>query len=155
GSSVAIPKCLINICLAGKYVTQPTPNVKRFCPHRLNCHGQDFVCSTSTLSIEGFPMKKAIWLVLLFSGIAVAAATGYHKTNEIKIGGAGQWDLLSVDSAARRLYVSHQSKVEVIAIDAGKKVGEVPNTAGVHGIAVAAALNKGFTTNGSTNDVTV
>jgi YVTN family beta-propeller protein len=100
-------------------------------------------------------MKKAFWLVFLFSGIAVAAATGYHKTNEIKIGGAGQWDLLTVDSAARRLYVSHQSKVEVIDIDAGKKVGEVLNTTGVHGIAVAPALNKGFTSNGNTNDVTV
>src|SRR6185295_4585568 len=103
----------------------------------------------------GAQMKKTFWLVFLLSGIAMAASTGYHKSNEIKIGGAGQWDYLTVDTAARRLYVSHQSKVEVIDIDAGKKVGEVPNTAGVHGIAVAAALNKGFTTNGSTNDVTV
>ena len=100
-------------------------------------------------------MKKSFWLIFLLSGIAIAASTGYHKTNEIKIGGAGQWDYLSVDVAARRLYVSHQSKVEVIDIDAGKKVGEVLNTAGVHGIAVAPQLNKGFTSNGSTNDVTV
>ncbi len=100
-------------------------------------------------------MKKVFLVVFLISGIAFAASTGYHKTNEIKIGGAGAWDYLSVDVAARRLYVSHQSKVEVIDIDAGKKVGEVLNTAGVHGIAVAPALNKGFTSNGSTNDVTV
>jgi YVTN family beta-propeller protein len=100
-------------------------------------------------------MKKVFLVAFLISGIAVAASTGYHKTNEIKIGGAGSWDYLSVDVAARRLYVSHQSKVEVIDIDAGKKVGEVPNTAGVHGIAVAPALNKGFASDGSTNDVTV
>jgi len=100
-------------------------------------------------------MKKSFWLMVFLSATALAASTGYHKTNEIKIGGAGQWDYLSVDVAARRLYVSHQSKVEVIDIDAGKKVGEVLNTAGVHGIAVAPQLNKGFTSNGSTNDVTV
>ena len=100
-------------------------------------------------------MKKIFLLVILFAGLAFGASTGYHKTNEIKIGGAGQWDYLSVDTAARRLYVSHQSKVEVIDIDAGKKVGEVLNTAGVHGIAVAPALNKGFVSDGSTNDVTV
>jgi YVTN family beta-propeller protein len=100
-------------------------------------------------------MKKVLLIMLLISGVAVGASTGYHKSNEIKIGGAGSWDYLSVDVAARRLYVSHQSKVEVIDIDAGKKVGEVLNTAGVHGIAVAPALNKGFVSDGSTNDVTV
>jgi hypothetical protein len=81
-------------------------------------------------------MKKVLLVVFLISGIAFAASTGYHKTNEIKIGGAGQWDYLNVDAAARRLYVAHQSKIEVIDIDAGKKVGEILNTAGVHGIAV-------------------
>src|SRR5881394_2511628 len=106
---------------------------------------------TPTSSTEAFPMKKILWLMVLVSGAAMAAATGYHKTNEIKIGGAGQWDYLTVDNAARRLYVSHQSKVEVIDIDDGKKVGEILNTAGVHGIALAPALNKGFTSNGSTN----
>jgi len=100
-------------------------------------------------------MKKILWLLFLVSAVAMAAATGYHKTNEIKIGGAGSWDYLTVDNAARRLYVSHQSKVEVIDIDAAKKVGEILNTAGVHGIALAPALNKGFTSNGSTNDVTI
>ena len=100
-------------------------------------------------------MKKGFWLIFLLSGFAMAASTGYHKTNEIKIGGAGQWDYLSVDVAARRLYVSHSSKVEVIDIDAGKKVGEVLNTSGVHGIAVAPQLNKGFVSDGTTNDVTV
>jgi len=100
-------------------------------------------------------MKKVFGLIILISSLAMAASTGYHKTNEIKIGGLGQWDYLSVDVAARRLYVSHSTKVEVIDIDAGKKVGEVPNTSGVHGIAVAPSLNKGFVSDGTTNDVTV
>src|SRR5678815_606577 len=117
--------------------------------------GKDVMRPIPTPSIEGFPMKKTFWFAFLVSSFAVAAATGYHKTNEIKIGGAGQWDYLTVDNAARRLYVSHQSKVEVIDIDAGKKVGEILNTAGVHGIAVAPSLNKGFASDGSTNDVTV
>jgi YVTN family beta-propeller protein len=100
-------------------------------------------------------MKKVLLVVLLLSSIAFAASTGYHKTNEIKIGGSGSWDYLNVDAAARRLYVAHQAKIEVIDIDAGKKVGEILNTAGVHGIALAPQLNKGFTSNGSTNDVNV
>jgi len=100
-------------------------------------------------------MKKVFLLIFLLSGFAMAASTGYHKSNEIKIGGAGSWDYLSVDVAARRLYVAHQSKIEVIDVDAGKKVGEILNTAGVHGIAVVSQLNKGFTSNGSTNDVNV
>ena len=100
-------------------------------------------------------MKKVFVVTFLLSGIAIAASTGYHKTNEIKIGGAGSWDYLSVDVAARRLYVAHQSKIEVIDVDAGKKVGEILNTAGVHGIALVPQLNKGFTSNGSTNDVNV
>ena len=112
-------------------------------------------CDSTICQLRDFKMKKGFWLILLLSGIAMAASTGYHKSNEIKIGGAGSWDLLSVDMVGRRLYISHQSKVEVIDIDAGKKVGEVLNTSGVHGIAVAPQLNKGFTSNGSTNDVTV
>ena len=47
-------------------------------------------------------MKKVLLIMLLISGVAVGASTGYHKSNEIKIGGAGSWDYLSVDVAVRR-----------------------------------------------------
>jgi DNA-binding beta-propeller fold protein YncE len=84
-----------------------------------------------------------------------AAATGYHILNEIKIGGEGGWDYLTVDSAARRLYVSHATHVIVVDIDKNAVVGDIPDTPGVHGIALAPDLNKGFISNGRGNNVTI
>ena len=89
------------------------------------------------------------------AAMLVAAATGYHIIGEITIGGDGGWDYVSVDAAARRLYVSHQSHVVVVDIDANKVVGDIPDTPGVHGIAIAADLGKGFVSNGRGNNVTV
>ena len=82
-------------------------------------------------------MRKLFSLVLLSAVTAIAASTGYHIIKEIKIGGEGGWDYLTVDSAARRLYVSHASHVVVVDIDANKVVGDIPDTPGVHGIAIA------------------
>jgi len=101
-------------------------------------------------------MRKLFLLaVLLVTVSAIAAGTGYHILKEIKVGGEGGWDYLTMDSAARRLYVSHTNKVNVIDPDAGKVVGEIPDTQGVHGIAIASALNRGFTSNGRGNNVTI
>src|ERR1700756_2047339 len=85
----------------------------------------------------------------------LAAATGYHVLGEIKIGGEGGWDYLTADSAARRLYVSHATHVVVVDLDSEKVVGDIPDTPGVHGIALAPELNKGFISNGRANTVTV
>jgi len=95
------------------------------------------------------------YVFLIGLAAAAMAAEGYHVLSQIKIGGGGFWDYLSMDSSARRLYASHGTLVEVIDVDAGKKVGEIPDTAGVHGIAIAPELNKGFTSNGRSNNVTV
>jgi len=84
-----------------------------------------------------------------------AAATGYHVTGEIQIGGEGGWDYLTMDSNARRLYVSHATHVVVVDIDSNKVVGDIPDTPGVHGIAIAPELNKGFISNGRGNNVTI
>jgi len=92
---------------------------------------------------------------LMVAALLLAAGTGYHILGEIPIGGDGAWDYLSVDSAARRLYVSHQSHVVVVDIDSNKVVGDIPDTPGVHGIAIAADLGKGFISNGRGNNVTV
>ncbi len=80
---------------------------------------------------------------------------GYHVTKEIQIGGEGGWDYLTVDPEGRRLYVSHTNKVEVIDVDSGKKVGEVTGLSGVHGIAIAHDLNRGFISNGRSSTVTI
>jgi DNA-binding beta-propeller fold protein YncE len=93
--------------------------------------------------------------VMLPVTVVLAAATGYHILSEITIGGDGGWDYLSADAAARRLYISHQSHVVVVDLDASKVVGDIPDTPGVHGIAIASDLGKGFISNGRGNNVTV
>ena len=92
---------------------------------------------------------------LVAAAAVSAAATGYHVIGEIQIGGEGGWDYLTVDSAARRLYVSHGTHVAVVDLDTNKVVGDIPDTPGVHGIAIAPELNKGFISNGRGNNVTI
>jgi len=87
--------------------------------------------------------------------MAFAAPTGYKILKEIKVGGDGGWDYLTMDSTARRLYVSHTNVVAVVDPDQGKVVGMIPDTTGVHGIAIAPELNRGFTSNGRGNTVTI
>jgi DNA-binding beta-propeller fold protein YncE len=81
--------------------------------------------------------------------VSVRGADGpYHFLKEIPVGGDGGWDYLSVDETARRLYVSHATKVVVIDIDKDEVVGEIADTPGVHGIAIAPSLGRGFVSNG-------
>ena len=75
----------------------------------------------------------------------------YHFIAKIDIGGEGGWDYASVDPDARRLYVTHATRVVVIDLDKNKVVGEVTDTPGVHGFAIAADLGLGFTSNGREN----
>jgi DNA-binding beta-propeller fold protein YncE len=103
------------------------------------------------LFILGLACVSAVALV----GHLNAAGTGYHILNEIKIGGEGGWDYLTVDSAARRLYVSHATHVVVVDIDKHTVVGDIPDTPGVHGIALAPELGKGFISNGRGNNITI
>jgi len=86
---------------------------------------------------------------------AVAAGGGYSVTKKIPIPGQGSWDYLSVDVAARRLYVSHGTQVEVLDIDSGAIVGSIPKTPGVHGVAIAPELGRGFVSNGQASTVTI
>ena len=79
----------------------------------------------------------------------------YHFIKEIPIGGVGGWDYLAVDSAAQRLYVSHATKVVVIDLSNDQIVGEITNTIGVHGIAVAPKISRGFVSDGRANQVTI
>ncbi|MGI8499333.1 MAG: PepSY domain-containing protein [Gemmatimonadaceae bacterium] len=80
---------------------------------------------------------------------------GYRMVRRIAVPGEGGWDYLMVDPVARRLYLSHSTRVEVIDIDAGTIVGNIPNTLGVHGIAIAPELGRGFTSNGRDSSVTI
>jgi DNA-binding beta-propeller fold protein YncE len=83
------------------------------------------------------------------------AKSGYHLLKKIEVGGEGGWDYLFVDSGARRLYVSRGTRVMVFDADTGASVGEIPDTTGVHGVAIADDLGRGFTSNGRDGSVTI
>ena len=101
------------------------------------------------------PAAATAALVLSAAGAAFAAPPVYKVQTKIKIGGAARWDYVYVDSTNHRLYVAHSGAdaVEVIDTVADKVVATIPNTKGVHGVAVANDLGKGYTSNGGSNDV--
>ncbi len=84
-----------------------------------------------------------------------AAAPNLQVLQHWKLGGAGGWDYLTMDSAKKRLFISRATRVDVISVESGKLIGSIPDTPGVHGVALAPALNRGFTSNGRANTVTV
>lgn len=86
---------------------------------------------------------------------AAPALSGYHLLKKIPLGGEGFWDYIIFDSPTRRLFISRGTKVVVLDVDSGKTVGEIPNTDGVHGIALASDLGRGFTSNGRAGTVTI
>ena len=87
---------------------------------------------------------------------AVGAGDGPYKfLNEIPIGGEGGWDILTVDSAAHRLYLSHATKVVVVDLEKNAVAGEITDTPGVHGFIAAPEAGFGFSTNGKENKISV
>jgi len=94
-------------------------------------------------------------LLLGMTVVCLAAPPNYTITDKIKVGGEGGWDYVYVDSAAQRVYASHATKAVVIDSSSNKVIGEIPDTPGIHGIAVAADLGRGFTSNGRENMVTI
>ncbi|MFB3777480.1 MAG: YncE family protein [Bryobacteraceae bacterium] len=92
---------------------------------------------------------------LLITASVALAADGYEVKQRIPIGGGDTWGYLALDESARRLYIANEMRVVVLDIDAGKVVGEIPDTPGIHGVALAPELGKGFTSNGRANNVTI
>jgi DNA-binding beta-propeller fold protein YncE len=86
---------------------------------------------------------------------AAKAAAEHRLVDRWALGGEGGWDYPTVDSAAHRLYLSRATYVAVIDTRTGKSVGEVPDTPGVHGIAVAADFHRGYASAGKANAVRV
>ncbi len=93
--------------------------------------------------------------LLLILATSVFAAPTYKVITKIKVGGGTRWDYCYLDSGNHRLYVSHGTQTEVIDTASDKVIGTIPGTNGVHGIAIANDLGKGFTSDGGDNDVTV
>jgi DNA-binding beta-propeller fold protein YncE len=105
-------------------------------------------------------MRHRLGVGLLVTTLAAGAAAGAHAQDykvlqRATLGGEGGWDLLAVDAAAHRLYVARGTRVMVIDADTLKLVGEIPDTAGVHGVAIASDLGRGFTSNGRTSNATI
>jgi DNA-binding beta-propeller fold protein YncE len=103
------------------------------------------------------------WAGLLAGLLFVAAmgvyaapqASGYHVLRRMPVGGDGNWDYLRVDPDAHRIYISRGTHMMVVDEVSGKVVGDIPDTKGVHGIALAPDLGRGFTSNGQSNSVTI
>ena len=87
--------------------------------------------------------------------MALQAETGYKVSGRYPIAGTEGWDYATIDSVARRLYISHGTQVEVLDADSGNIAGTIADTPGVHGIAIATGMNRGFTSNGKENKVSV
>jgi len=101
----------------------------------------------------------AVLGLVLCAAAAVATAQqppgGYHLVRTISLGGEGGWDYLTADAAGHRLYVSHATRVQVVDTEKNAVIGEIPDTEGVHGIALAPEVGRGFTSNGRAGTVTV
>ena len=79
----------------------------------------------------------------------------YHVQRKYPIAGTESFDYMTLDADNRRLYVSHGTRVEILQADSGEKLGMIPDVSGAHGIAIAAALKRGFATGGAEDKVTV
>jgi hypothetical protein len=97
----------------------------------------------------------ALALLAAAAPCAAQAQQPYHVAKQITLGGEGGWDYLIADGAAHRLYVSHATRVEVVDLVRDTAIGFIANTPGVHGIAPAPDLGRGFTSNGRDSTVTI
>jgi len=102
----------------------------------------------TALNLRMQQMTASVQLIKSLGGGWDATNAPYHFLKEIPVSGEGGWDYLSVDAAARRLYVTHASAVVVVDLDADAVVATITNTPGVHGFALAPELQRGFASNG-------
>jgi DNA-binding beta-propeller fold protein YncE len=96
-----------------------------------------------------------LFICLFAANASAASAPGYHVVATHKIGAEGGWDYLIVDADARRVYISRATHVIVLDADSGKQVGDITDTPGVHGIALAPELGRGFVSNGQEGTVSI
>ncbi len=99
-------------------------------------------------------MKRALF-ALLSLAVAANAFAAWHLSRHIPIGGAGGWDYMAIDAVSRRAYVSHGNEVDVVDVDSGKIAGVIPDTPGVHGIAIDHDGGRGFISCGRVSMMTI
>ena len=105
-------------------------------------------------------MRKQLFcgLVIFFAmafSVSAKSPAQYELKQKFTLGGEGGWDYLTYDPDGKRLFISRATRVQVVDPEKGTLLTEIPNTTGVHGIALAQDLGKGFTSNGGENTVTV
>lgn len=110
---------------------------------------------STPLVIAGLLALAAVSLVGSLAGGAAAGASGYHVIKTVSVPGDDGWDYLTVDSDARRVYISHGTHVVVMNADTYAIEGDIPDTPGVHGIAIASDLGRGFISSGRANTATI
>lgn len=98
----------------------------------------------------------AVLVMTLAATLAQAQTpSGYKVSRRITLGGEGGWDYLTFDGEAHRLYIARATRVMVVDVESGKVVGEIPDTAGVHGVALVYKLGRGVTSNGKADSATI
>ncbi|MFZ0480155.1 MAG: YncE family protein [Terriglobales bacterium] len=101
-------------------------------------------------------MRKILCISFITLALAAAATNGdYRVVKTWKLGGDGGWDYLTADSEGHRLFIARATRVMVVDTTTGKQIGEIPDTPGVHGVALAPELGRGFTSNGREDTVSV
>jgi WD40 repeat protein len=116
-------------------------------------------------------MRKSLNLLAIVASLSVAivfcagsfsraaapspGSSGYHVIKTVPVPGDEGWDYVAVDSDARRVYISHGTHVVVMNADTYAIEGDIPDTQGVHGIAMAPDLGRGFVSNGRANTATI
>ncbi|HEV2690723.1 MAG TPA: YncE family protein [Bryobacteraceae bacterium] len=98
---------------------------------------------------------KSVLTGLFCASLLALGATSYGVIGRYQVGGTGSFDYVTLDEAARRIYLSHATQVDVLDADSGKMVGTIPDTPGVHGVAIAAEFKHGFTSNGREDKVSM
>jgi DNA-binding beta-propeller fold protein YncE len=100
-------------------------------------------------------LMKSVLIAFSFAALIVQGGTNYKLVGRYPVPGVGGFDYVMLDNSTRRLYVSHATQVDVVDADTGKVVGTIPDTPGVHGVAIASAFKHGFTSNGRENKVSM
>ena len=120
----------------------------------------DFMGSTSPS--EDFVFARLLSIAVIAAGSLFLPSLGaqnapapFHVTRQIPVAGEGGWDYVTFDTARSRIFIARSTRVQVVDANSGQLVGEIPNTEGVHGVALAYSLNKGYTSNGRDTTVTV
>ncbi|MFZ6845231.1 YncE family protein [Undibacterium sp. RuTC16W] len=105
--------------------------------------------------ITSSSMATLLLGTLFVSPFVSASESGYNLAQQWSLGKISKWDYLDIDPVRQRLFLTKSDHVQILDVNSGKQIGEIPNTLGVHGVAFAENLKIGFTSNGKSNSVTV